>query len=119
MVPFVSRQHLSLAVGYDLNTHWSIGVSGTAISSRYAIGDTDNIGPMQPGYMLLNAYIHYHHSNLDMSLRLNDLTNTRYNDYVVYNSDKRFYFYPAPTFNAYISVTIGYCEKNKGWTVTS
>lgn len=94
----VADNQFSIRTGYDFMARWSLFAELLAISDMYAQGDNLNALDKVAGYGLLNASIAYTTKTYDVSLRINNLLDKEYSDFITDNGFQRA-FQPSPERN--------------------
>jgi len=108
-IPFVARNQFYLANYFYLNKSWYVMLDGTYTGSRYPASDTENQGDKLNGFAVFNSAIGYHFRKLEITLRLNNLTDKKYDEYAVYAfgyAGQGTYYYPAPGINGMLNLKI-------------
>jgi iron complex outermembrane receptor protein len=94
----VADNQFSIRTGYDWNARWSLFAELLARSDMYAQGDNLNALDKVNGYGLLNASIAYATKTYDVSLRINNLLDKEYSEFITDNGFQRA-FQPSPERN--------------------
>ncbi len=104
-IPFVADNSLHGAVSLHFKPYWSIYNEAIFTGDRYAAGDDTNTARKIPSLWIFNSAISYHYKKITVSLRINNLFNVLYNDYVSTTSGNAEAYYPAPGRN--VMLTLG------------
>nr|WP_320135877.1 TonB-dependent receptor [uncultured Amphritea sp.] len=104
-VPFVAEHTLNLFTDYQFSNNWSLFIDGQYTGSRYQDDDNTNDQHKVPEQFILNTSINYQRNNWFGSLKVNNITNEKYDGYTIYNYLGSNH-YPAPERN--LKLTAGY-----------
>lgn len=109
-VPDVPTWLGRLNTHYQFTPDWGGMVETLYTGNQYADSDFDNRGGTIPAYWLVNAAIDFHHGPWRLTMRLDNLLNQRYFNYVSYApylTDGDIAYYPAAGRSVWL--TVSYC----------
>ncbi len=103
-IPFVAKNMARISANYHLFTHWQLLAETIFTGKMFAAGDDENkhlIG----GYTIYNAAIHYQYKGFGVTSRINNITNKKYYNYVVFQPwASSLGYYPAPRRNFLLTI---------------
>jgi len=108
-VPFVANYTGSSGVDWQIIPHLSLYVDAQYTGRRYRVGDDPNILGELGGYTVYNANLRWEYNRWYTTLRVNNITNKKYEGFtgVSISSFGNFYYaYPAAERQSF--VTVGY-----------
>lgn len=95
-VPFVAEHTANLAVVFNVHRQLSAFVDAQYTGPRYRIGDDANTQGKVPSVTVFNANILWSFQDVELGLRIKNLTNKKYSDYSGYSPYSGNYQYPQP-----------------------
>ena len=82
IIPGVPRHLFKIGADYEVTDAWTIGVSATAASGKYLLGDESNLNPTTGGYAVFNAHTSYQFTrNVQGFALVENVFNARYATY--------------------------------------
>lgn len=107
-LPGIPQNLFKFGADYNITPRWRIGLTGTAQTGSYLIGDEANLDKKLPGYALLNLNTRYLLTpHLILFGNLDNLTNQRYYVYGTYSDVGGVYVAEAPNDSNPRSYSIG------------
>lgn len=98
-VAWVAKNTGKLGLSYDVTQNFELYTDATYTGKRYEDGDHGNTKDKLDAYWLVNLALNYRYSDLDLSLRADNLFNKQYASYVYYggyySGNERAYYFTA------------------------
>lgn len=104
-VPFVAEHTANIAIVFTFTQQLSAYVDANYTGSRYRVGDDANTEGEIPSITVFNANVLWSIQDLELGVRVKNLTNETYSDYQGYSPWSGNYQYPQPERNYEASVT--------------
>lgn len=104
-LPFVSSMLGRLAVTKAINEHWSVLGESLFTGRRYAAEDDANGGGQLGSFTVYNAAVSFKYQQVAASLRVNNISNKRYYNYVLLPAGFENVHYPAAERNVVFQVS--------------
>lgn len=110
-ISFVARRRATLNLDYRFRPGLLVGLNQQYTSRRKADGDDPGVEMPVPGFSRTNVFAHWKHRKVQVSLRLENLWNKRYNTYgavgfrpTTFTPDTS--YYPAPERNFTLRISL-------------
>lgn len=104
-VPWVSRHSAAMHLDYRIITNLYGYLEAIYTGPRYLASDDGQVMPKEGGYTLFNAAVRYEYQDLNVKLRINNLTGKRYDSYSSWQAGNKA-LYPAPEED--VRLSLGY-----------
>ncbi|MEF3254463.1 MAG: TonB-dependent receptor [Deferribacterales bacterium] len=106
-VPLVSKHNVKSTIGYRLKNGLGFYYYFSYYSSFYQGNDYKNEAKKMDGYGLSDLKLEFVKKNYELFIKVNNIFNKKYNDYVYYTSyNGEANYYPSPTRNLLGGITV-------------
>lgn len=95
-VPFVAEHTANLAIVFSFTQQLNAFVDAQYTGPRYRVGDDANTQGKLPSITVFNANLLWSIEDVELGLRIKNLTNEKYSDYQGYSPYSGDYQYPQP-----------------------
>lgn len=104
-LPLVADHTLRFSLNFHVNDHFTAFLESQTTGNRYANGDYQNDLSKASGFTIFNSNLIYQWKDLSLGLRINNLTNKKYNEVTIKNFDNTLGFFPSPERNIMLTLS--------------